>query len=589
MVTIGPIVDSQGEEGRHEVTHLYRDRRSALSHPSQSDPCGRPTVASARRLSEQEIWTARAVLTESGHLTETSRFVDVRLHEPAKEMVLSWRPGQRLSRQAFVGINDAGVPFEAVIDLDSRTVRQWQKVEGAAAAWTLEELEDVGFLFEDTRVTRALHERGISDLASLIPFADSAGNFGVEDDRRLVRVNFFDRAGVTNFIGRPIGGLTAVADVVTREVVEVIDTGVTPMATGDVDYGVDAVAPRDIPSPVRFSQPAGPEFTVEGHMVSWQNWSFHFRVSPRMGVVISDVRYRDGERDRRVLYQAHLSEIFVPYMDPSPNTYHCAYFDAGEFGNGVGGLNNPLEPGLDVPDNAVFFDAVHADDSGLPTAVPRAMAIFERYDGSMAWRHGFFIAGRTESRPRQDLVVRSITTAGNYDYVFDWVFQQNGAIKIAVAATGLDQVKGVAGRTATDGADDPLAQYGRWVDDHVLAINHDHFFSFRLDLDVDGTGNSFQIDRLKTIANPGDTPRQNVWVVDSQVATTESAAQLQIDLENPSLWRVTNPSSIGPMGYPVSYQIRPGTNARFLMPADDRLRQRGVHRPPPVGHATGLE
>ena len=125
-----------------------------------------------------------------------------------------------------------------------------------------------------------------------------------------------------------------------------------------------------------------------------------------------------------------------------------------------------------------------------------------------------------------------------------------------------------------NGGRDPLAQYGRWVDDHVLAINHDHFFSFRLDLDVDGTANSFQIDRLQVIRNPEQTPRRNVWTIQTEVAATESAAKLRISLENPSLWRLINPNSKGPMGYPVSYQIRTGSNARFLMPPDDHLSQR---------------
>ena len=523
---------------------------------------------------QKEIWAVRQVMVDSGKLTETARFTQLLLHEPDKQAVLDWRPGHRLPRQALVVISDRGVPYEALVDLDSNKLASWAKVEGAAAAWTLEELMSVGFLYKDKRMQAALSQRGISDVSTLFLFSDSAGSYGVEKGRRLLRVNFFDRKGVTNFIGRPIGGLTAVVDAVTHEVVEVIDTGVVPAATGDVEYDSASVEPRRIPSPVSFSQPGGPGFEIDDYRVSWQNWSFHFRVSPRVGVVISDVRYRDGDRERRVLYQGHLSEIFVPYMDPSPDLYHRAYFDAGEFGNGMGLLNSPLEFGRDVPDNAVLFDSVHANAAGMPTVVPRAMAIFERYDGSPAWRHGFFGAGRTESRRRQDLVVRSIATLGNYDYIFDWVFQQNGAIKIAVAATGLDLVKGVAARTAEEGKDDPLAQYGRWVDDHVLAVNHDHFFSFRLDLDIDGAANSFQIDRLRAIKNPGKTPRRNVWTIESEVAATETSARMRINLEQPALWRLINPSSKGPMGYPVSYQIRPGRNARFLMPADDQLSQR---------------
>jgi len=36
-----------------------------------------------------------------------------------------------------------------------------------------------------------------------------------------------------------------------------------------------------------------------------------------------------------------------------------------------------------------------------------------------------------------------MATVGNYDYVFDWVFQQDGSIRGAVGATGIALVKGV--------------------------------------------------------------------------------------------------------------------------------------------------
>ena len=62
----------------------------------------------------------------------------------------------------------------------------------------------------------------------------------------------------------------------------------------------------------------------------------------------------------------------------------------------------------------------------------------------MAWRHWDYLTNLTESRRARELVVRMIATLGNYDYVFDWVFRQDGTINVAVGSTGIDQVKGVA-------------------------------------------------------------------------------------------------------------------------------------------------
>ena len=112
------------------------------------------------------------------------------------------------------------------------------------------------------------------------------------------------------------------------------------------------------------------------------------------------------------------------------------------------------------------------------------------------------------------------------------------------------------------------------VAEHTVAVNHDHFFSFRLDLDVDGRDNSFRGDRLTPQRLEGGGPRKSLWVVASQTADRERDAQLRIDLEKPALWRVINPNVLGPLGYPVSYQLRPRTNAVSLLSPEDFPQRR---------------
>lgn len=96
-------------------------------------------------------------------------------------------------------------------------------------------------------------------------------------------------------------------------------------------------------------------------------------------------------------------------------------------------------------------------------------------------------------------------------------------------------------------------------------LNHDHFFSFRLDLDVDGPVNSLQIDRLVTQRLPDYHPRRSVWVVEPSLAGSEADAKLRIDLEHPALWRVINPTTDNGLGYPVTYQLVAGANAVSLI------------------------
>ncbi|GAQ84521.1 hypothetical protein KFL_001920220 [Klebsormidium nitens] len=49
---------------------------------------------------------------------------------------------------------------------------------------------------------------------------------------------------------------------------------------------------------------------------------------------------------------------------------------------------------------------------------------------------------------------------------------------------------------------------------NVVAVHHDHFFNFRLDMDMDGQNNSYVIKQLQRAYNTNGTkPRQSYWTV----------------------------------------------------------------------------
>jgi primary-amine oxidase len=116
--------------------------------------------------------------------------------------------------------------------------------------------------------------------------------------------------------------------------------------------------------------------------------------------------------------------------------------------------------------------------------------------------------------------------------------------------------------------------HGRFVAGHTIGVNHDHFFCFRLDLDVDGPSNSFVVDRLETARPQAGTPRRSVWVTRSRVAAREREAQLAPSADAPALWRIVNPTVRNEVGYPVGYQIKPEQTARPLLAADDYPQRR---------------
>ena len=88
--------------------------------------------------------------------------------------------------------------------------------------------------------------------------------------------------------------------------------------------------------------------------------------------------------------------------------------------------------GADAPANATFAPATFVDPQGRPVTVPRVVAIYER-DGGVLWRHS-----ARASRARQ-LVLSGYTTIDNYEYLFHWMFSQDGAIDVQVAVDRRDE------------------------------------------------------------------------------------------------------------------------------------------------------
>jgi primary-amine oxidase len=524
-------------------------------------------------LSSAEHWEVREVLRATGRLDDGMRFASVGLNAPAKAELLAWGPGAPFSRQALAVLSAGTRTFEAVVDLRARRLAAWREVPGLASLVASEQERVSELAHADPAMREGFRKRGVADLATVRCYGLSPGYFGTpeEQGKRLALVRCWDRRGVYNADGRPIEGLHAWVDVVEGKVLRVIDVGTPPVPRGPVDTDAEAIgSPRELPGPMRVEQPLGPGFIREGSLVRWQSWSFHVRLENRRGAVVSLVRYSDAGRKRSVMHEGALSEIFVPYMDPEPGWYNSTFLDLGEYT--AEGLLSPLERGDDCPENAVYLDGLAADEQGVPRPRRRAACLFEREAGAVSWRHLNWLTGDIDSRRARDLVLRSIANFGNYDYVFDWVFQQDGSIRVVVGSTGVVNNKAVSSRSAADPGAAKDGAHGRFVAEHTVAPNHDHFFAFRLDLDVDGTRNSFVADTLVQRRLPEGSLRRSLWVVEPQPARTESEARRS--LHESALWRFLNPSVRGPLGYPVSYQIRPGHSAPSLLSDDDYPQRR---------------
>lgn len=521
-------------------------------------------------LTAREHWAVYDALVASGRTDSTTRYLYVGLHEPPKAEVLAWRPGQPFRREAVMHLMQGGRGYEAVVDVSGGRVLGWKEVPGRQYMTSRAEEDQANDLaLKDPRVRAAITRRGVTDFTHVGCGPANHGYFDLPEERGLRVVHLTcgdDRHRVSGY-GESFDGLVIVADLTNGKILRVLDTGPQP-PTGPIgDHDPEAVGPlRDTRNPVTMVQPLGPSFSLDGNQVSWQNWKFHFRVDPRRGIVLSLVRYTDGGRERSIMYQGSLSELFVPYMDPGEPWNYQGYYDLGTYPSVFGGIASTLEPGVECPSNGVYFSSVVLGDRGRPRERVRTACLFERSAGDVAWRHGRDGGAVIETRPKRDLVLRMYMTAGNYDYLFDWVFQQDGLLRVSVGATGMDQVKGISGK-----GDDE--QYGRLIAPNLVGVNHSHFFSFRLDLDVDGTGNSLVVDRLRTERLPESNPRRSLWKVESVTARTEGEAQRHSTMTEPEIWRFINPAVKGAYGQPAGYQVE-GHGAMTLLSPDDYMQRR---------------
>ena len=121
----------------------------------------------------------------------------------------------------------------------------------------------------------------------------------------------------------------------------------------------------------------------------------------------------------------------------------------------------------------------------------------------------------------------------------------------------MDNVKAVKSPTAGQDPTGEASHYGRFIAENTVGVNHDHFFSFRLDFDVDGTANSFVRDKFQVQRLPSDGLRKSVGVAIPETAKTEDQAKARMSMEHPEIWHIIK----NYLGYPVGYQLMGGENA----------------------------
>ena len=499
-------------------------------------------------LTSEEIATAFQVIEESRELPATAFFPIVSLQEPPKAEVLSWSPGRPFAREAFAQVYDraANRLFEAVVDLGTERLLSFAQVPGAQPAVFGDEYESAdAAVRRDARWRWAMARRGLEpDDVFLDVWAPGELDLPPAGaGTRLLRALSFFAGDLPNAYDRPIEGVLVTIDANRMQVLDVQDTGARPVNRTATDAPGGTRQPL---APLLVTQPDGPGFTIRGSQVAWQGWRFRVGFNPREGVVLHQIGFKRAGRVRPVIYRLALDEIYVPYALPDPTWSWRAALDVGEYN--LGQFLEQLQPGVDVPSNAVFLDEFTPSDLGSAGDPPvirleNGVGLYER-DSGVLWDRIDAATGDRSARLGRELVVTSTMPNGNYTYTVDYVFRLDGGIDVVAGATGTLLTRGV------DSASTGNA-FGTLVAPFVAAPSHQHFFNFRVDFDVDGVRNRLvQADTRTVPSSEG-----NAFDTDESVVDREDFRDAAPTADR--RWVVESTTRHGALGNHTAYELRP--------------------------------
>jgi Cu2+-containing amine oxidase len=270
---------------------------------------------------------------------------------------------------------------------------------------------------------------------------------------------------------------------------------------------------------------AGPNCTgthlVDQTLANGSRWQLCWLEQTNAGVIYDQIYYTPpGGPERKVLAQGAFAQIHVPYDDNG-----ARFHDITDYG--AGGTNiQDLNP-TDCPGGTLLKEG--SDDDVCKTVKPRGFA--------------YYGAGGSKA-PGTFLELFSVSAIGAYNYIPTWRFFDDGAIEIAVGASGTLQ------RFINNS---PSEANRGWVLDAAgnrIGVSHLHNYYFRLDFDLGGTPNDDVFERIEQIPDGSAATRVKTFTP----FTSEGADDVSPDRARS--WRVRDGAQ-NAWGHPISYELVP--------------------------------
>ncbi|GAA3681182.1 primary-amine oxidase [Arthrobacter ginkgonis] len=531
------------------------------------------TLHPLNQLSGSEIREARRILEEAGLVLESTRFAYLGLLEPSKAEL--YGAGSRNpDRKVRVMLWDAtlGRSLDVTVSLSSAAVLDSRELDPAVDGQVpvlLEEFEQIErILAADAGWQGALASRGLTpEQVRVAPLSAGVFEYPNEEGKRLLRGLGFRQDGPADHAwAHPIDGLVAFVDMERGRVDRLIDLGPVPVPQVNGNYTDPAIHGelRTDLKPIEVIQPEGPSFSMEGNLLTWAGWDLRIGFDAREGLVLHQLHHTHAGRRRPLVHRASISEMVVPYGDPAPVRSWQNYFDSGEYL--VGRDANSLRLGCDCLGEITYLSPVVADDFGNPRTIENGICIHEE-DAGILWKHTDEWAGSNEVRRNRRLVVSFFTTVGNYDYGFYWYLYLDGTIEFEAKATGI---------VFTAALPDSEYPYASEIAPGLGAPYHQHLFSARLDMMVDGTEN--RVEELDMVRLPKDrnNPHGNAFTQKRTLLARESQAVRDADAAVGRVWQISNPGSLNHVGHPVGYTLYPQAGPTLAMADDSSIAARAA-------------
>ncbi|XP_052283711.1 putative amine oxidase [copper-containing] isoform X3 [Dreissena polymorpha] len=318
--------------------------------------------------------------------------------------------------------------------------------------------------------------------------------------------------------------------------------------------------PSDSKLPPREYEPDGQRYSINGRHIEYMGWQFDLRMSTSFGPQLFDIKYNG----KRIVYELSLQEIAVFYSANNPSMRFADYTDSSIL---IGGGSRGLVAGADCPHHSTFLSADHSFEfSDDAVRNDRAFCIFEHNTGQPIRRHLTSNGENKFYEGMMDIVltVRTIPTILNYDYIFDFIFHQNGAIEVKSVSTGY-----ILASFRNSAEDD----YGFRLKNNIIGNIHHHMFNFKVDMDINGRPNRFETIEIvpKSVDNTLwssklDAKYEQTMMVREQ-QKTEKAAVVDFDFTRPQYYTFYNNQVKSPNGVPKAYRLLiHGMSKQLLFP-----------------------